>query len=75
VTFFLIRIFAGAQLALNQDRITLLEVTGELGKVAAGGHAEPVRGFMRFVGLVGPLLGGGNRKAGYGSAALAEDQT
>jgi hypothetical protein len=57
--FLLIRIFAGAQFALNQNRIALFEGAGELGEVAPCGHAEPVRGFVRLVGLVRPLLGGG----------------
>jgi hypothetical protein len=58
--FLLICIFAGAQLALDQDRIALLEGAGELGEVAPCGHAEPVRGLVRLVGLVRPLLGGGD---------------
>ena len=45
--FLLIRIFAGAQLALDQDRIALLEGAGELREIAPCGHAEPVRGFVR----------------------------
>src|SRR3984885_1180652 len=57
--FLLIRVFAGALLALNQDRIALLEGAGELGEVAPCGHAEPVRGFMPLIGLVHPLLCGG----------------
>src|ERR1700733_12335549 len=50
--FLLIRIFAGAQLALNQDWISLFVGTGELGEVAPCGDAEPVRGFVRLVGPV-----------------------
>jgi hypothetical protein len=69
--FLLIRVFAGAQLALNQDRIALFEGAGEFGEVAPCGNAEPIGGFMRLVSLVRPLLGGGDREAGYGSAALS----
>jgi hypothetical protein len=69
--FLLIRIFAGAQLALNQDRIALFEGAGKLGEVAPGSDAEPIRGFMRLVGLVRPLLCGGDGKARYRSAALS----
>ena len=61
--FLLIRVFAGAQFALNQDRVALFEGAGELGEVAPCGHAEPVRGFMRLVGLVRPLLCGGDGEA------------
>jgi hypothetical protein len=70
----LIRVFAGAKLPLDQDRLALLEGAGELGEVAPRGHAEPVRGLVRFAGFVRPLLAGGDGKAGDRSAALGADR-